>query len=68
MQTEKDTSPCEIPEGVYKTGSDFLVKTLPLLDNAYKRWAFDLYATQLSNAKNVLVGVICHNVGLRSIL
>lgn len=54
MQTEKDTSPCEIPEGVYQTGSDFLVKTLPLLDNAYKRWAFDLYATQLSNAKNYL--------------
>ena len=54
MQTEKDTSPCEIPDSAYQTGAEFITKTLPLLDNAYKRWAFDLYATQLSNAKNYL--------------
>lgn len=54
MQTDKDTSPCDIPDSAYQTGAEFITKTLPLLDNAYKRWAFDLYATQLSNAKNYL--------------
>lgn len=50
----EDTSLSEIPESACRMGSEFLTKTLPLLDNAYKRWTFDLYATQLSNAKNYL--------------
>ena len=54
MQAANETSSCEIPENVYRTGSDFLCRTLPILDNAYKRWAFDLYVAQLSNAKNYL--------------
>lgn len=54
MQESTDTSPREIPEDVYRNGAEVITKTLPLLDNAYRRWAFDLYATQLSNAKNYL--------------